>query len=342
MRILLVGSQAAGALERYCALALRTMGHELLVFDRHVELETKARFQHVPVLYELEQVPLRRGFNRRLLKAAGQFEPDLVFVVKGIEVFAETVEKLRQIRSKPVLINWNPDSPFDFATTNTNRQLVESIPLFDVYFIWDRDLFQPLIDAGARQAEYLPFAYDPNAHAPATVTDADMEALACDVCFVGGYTPERAQLLEALTEFDLRVFGTNWSRVAAHSPLQKHITNAWRGEGEMAKAIAASTITLNFIRAQNGQAHNMRTFEAPAMGGFMLSTRTRDQQVWLPEKIGAAYFSDAAELRRRVEYYVSHKNEAKQIAAEGYRLITTGEHTYQDRMQQVIKVVQSL
>lgn len=342
MRIMLVGSQAPGALERYCARGLKQLGHDLLSFDRHAELEAKARFSQTPVLYELEQIPLRRGFNKRLLQSAEQFQPDLVFIVKGIEIYPDTVGQLSTLHSKPILINWNPDSPFDYETANTNKNIIQAIPLYDVYFIWDADLFQPLKEARAKQPEYLPFAYDPEAHAPAVLSDTERAKHACDVCFVGGYTAQRAHFLEALTEFDLQVYGTGWERVAPESPLRKHIINEWRGEGDMAKVLGAATITLNFIREQNGQAHNMRTFEAPAMGAFMLSTKTRDQQKWLPAGVGAAYFADVQSLKAQVAYYIQHAGEAAQIAAEGHRLITTGGHSYTDRMQQVIEVVEAL
>ncbi len=342
MRVLLVGSLASGALERYCARGLEALGHELLVYDRHVELNSKVRFQNTPVLYELEQIPLRRCFNKRLLKVAEGFQPELVIIVKGVEILPETIKSLRKLAFRPILVNWNPDSPFDYATANTNKNIIDSIPLFDIYFIWDKDLFAPLQNAGTQQVEYLPFAYDPEAHAPATLSVAERDMLQSEVCFVGGYTPERAALLEHLTTFDLRVFGTNWEKVAANNPLRGCIVNEWRGERALAKVVAGSTLTLNFIRKQNGQAHNMRTFEAPAMGGCMLSTLTRDQQKWLPDDVGAVYFTDADSLQEQVRYYVKHTDEAAQIAAEGHRLITEGKHTYKDRMQHLIEAVEVL
>jgi len=342
MRVLLAGSIAPGALEHYCHRALLELGHSVMVHDRHSELEVRSRFTSTPVLAELEQIPLRQHYNRILLRLVKEWQPDLVFLVKGIELFARTLQNIRNLPQRPLLANWNPDSPFDFATANTNKQLINSIPLYDAYFIWDKDLFAPLKNAGASRVEYLPFAYDPVAHAPVTPSEDEYRELCSEVCFVGGYTPKRAAQLEQITQFDLKVWGTNWERLATNSPLRKHIAGGWKAEGEMSKVFNSAVVTLNFIRQQNGQAHNMRTFEAPATGAFMLSTRTRDQQMWLPDSVGAAYFDSPDEMTEKVRHYVTFPDEAKEIAEEGHRRITSGGHTYKDRMKTLIDVTESL
>jgi spore maturation protein CgeB len=110
----------------------------------------------------------------------------------------------------------------------------------------------------------------------------------------------------------------------------------------MARAFSAAEIVLNEIRAQNGQAHNMRTFEAPACGAFMLSTRTRDQVGWLPEEIGAGYYQDMDDLAEKAAYYLESPDERKRIAAEGHRLIVEGGHTYRDRMRTLVETLEHL
>jgi spore maturation protein CgeB len=110
----------------------------------------------------------------------------------------------------------------------------------------------------------------------------------------------------------------------------------------MARVFQAADIVMNFIRPQNGQAHNMRTFEAPAIGAFMLATRTREQLGWLAEGEAAAYFADAEEMRDKVAYYVHRPEERERIAAEGHRRITTGKHTYTERIRQLMSVVEAL
>jgi hypothetical protein len=131
MRILIVGSDAGGALEQYCAAAFQSMGHEIRYYDVHARITKRARFLAAPVLSELELGWLRRGFNRDLVSTIASWKPDLVFVFKGIDLWSDTLASVRALVNRPIIINWNPDSPFDFATANTSWGLVESIPLYD-------------------------------------------------------------------------------------------------------------------------------------------------------------------------------------------------------------------
>ncbi len=342
MRILIVGYDTPGALERHCALPLREMGHTVRFHDIHTYITGRTHFARVPILSEVERKLYGVFFNRDLPVVTRQWLPDLVLVFKGAEIHPGTLRRLRAISNRPVLVNWNPDSPFDYSTANTNPWLLAGIPLYDAYFIWGRDVIQPLLEAGARRVEYLPFGYDPETHRPVQMATAEHNALHSQACFVGGYTPERAMLLEALVGVDVRIWGTGWERLAKDSPLRGCVTGGWTHGLAMSKAFSAADIVMNFIRPQNGQAHNMRTFEVPAVGAFMLATRTQEQLGWLPEDKAAAYFADVGEMRDKVAYYLDRPEERAHIAAEGHRRIITGHHTYADRMRQLISVVEAL
>jgi spore maturation protein CgeB len=110
----------------------------------------------------------------------------------------------------------------------------------------------------------------------------------------------------------------------------------------MAKIFSAAGIVLNFIRPQNGQSHNMRSFEAPACGGFMLATRTRQQMEWLPEGQAAAYFSTPEEMRAQTSAYLHSPAEREALAQEGLKRVTEGRHTYADRVAQIMETVGQL
>lgn len=343
MNILIAGSDTPGALEQYCAAALREAGHTIHYCDLYDQMYRYCHFLETPVVAGIERSYWRRHYNVRLLKLVKTLRPDLVFVFKGLEIYPDTLQKIRLSKPRPLLINWNPDSPFDYATHNTSRHLVESISLFDCYLIWDTDLFSPLTEVGAQKVVYLPFGYARGQHIRVDLEDGDRKNLQTQICFVGGYTAERASLLELLAQqHTVGIWGTGWNRLPTASPLRGCIRGGWTWGYEMSKVFCAAEIVMNFIRPQNGNAHNMRTFEAPATGAFMLSTRTRDQEGWLPEKIGAEYFADPLEMADKATYYLAHPVEREQIAQVGYDLIMTGEHSYHDRMRQLIGIVSTL
>ena len=102
MRILIVGYDTPGALERYCAAALRSLGHEVFYHDLHHELIRHCRFRQTPVLSDLEQAALRGRFNRRLVQVVESRRPDMVLVFKGVELAAATLERLRALPDRPL------------------------------------------------------------------------------------------------------------------------------------------------------------------------------------------------------------------------------------------------
>lgn len=342
MRILIVGYDTPGALERHCAAPLREMGHSVRFHDIYSNITRRSHFTQIPLLSEIESKLYGVFFNRGLTDVVTQWQPSLVFVFKGVELHPDTLRRLRAIHNRPILVNWNPDSPFDYTTSNTNPWLIESIPLYDAYFIWGRDVTPALVEAGAQCVEYLPFGYDPESHRPVQIVAEERVSLRSQICFVGGYTPARARSLEALADLDVRIWGTGWERLTKGSPLRGRVMGGWTHGLAMSKVFLSADIVMNFIRPQNGQAHNMRTFEVPAIGAFMLATRTREQLGWLPEGEAADYFVDIEEMYKKATYYVNRPDERARIAAEGHRRIIGGGHTYADRMRRLMRVVETL
>jgi len=339
MDILLVGYDTPGALERYCEAALARQGCAVQFFDLEAEYRSGQRLAALPVVGRIEQRGLLKRANQRLIEEIAANRPNVVFAFKGMELLPDTLAAIRRLPDRPLLINWNPDNPFDTSVSNSSRDLIDGIRAYDVYFIWDRDLFIPLREAGARQVEYLPFAYDRASHFPVELTLSERAELRTDVCFVGGYTARRAEKLARLAHHRIGIWGPNWQHLPSNHPLSASLRGGWTYGEAMSRLFSAAGVVMNFIRPQNGQAHNMRTFEAPATGALMVSTRTRDQRGWLPEKEAAAYFETSEEMVEQIDYYLAHVAERQQLAQAGYRCITGGQHTYDDRMRQILQVV---
>jgi spore maturation protein CgeB len=82
----------------------------------------------------------------------------------------------------------------------------------------------------------------------------------------------------------------------------------------------------------------MRTFEVPACGAFMLAERTPEHQEYFREGEEVGYFSSPAELVEKVRYYLTHDNERQCMAEAAYRKVTSGNHTYAHRLQQILEL----
>lgn len=100
-----------------------------------------------------------------------------------------------------------------------------------------------------------------------------------------------------------------------------------------------SRISLNISRLQLRAGVNQRIFDVPAGGGFLLTDRTTELEHYLVPHEEVACYCDAAEVKEKAKYYLSHEKERAQIAAKARKRILQ-EHTYTHRMEKVLKLLE--
>ncbi|MBI3761719.1 MAG: glycosyltransferase [Chloroflexi bacterium] len=335
MKVLLIGVRRPGQVGWHCEQGLRELGHEVEALDIAGYFLFAQRDSPNSFVSAAAAALHKDWLNRMALRRARAFRPDIALVIKGHELRPATLAAIRSATGAR-LANWNTDNPFN--PLNTSRDLIDSIPQYDCYFIWGRYLLPELKRAGARRAEYLPFAYDPALHRPVTLPPEQRAALASAVVFAGSPDPARFPFLWRVADCDLGLWGNHWDRLPAGDPLRPRGRGVAEGE-KLAPVLSACQIALNFIRDQNGPAHNMRTFEVPACGAFLLTSRTEEQEAILGD--GAAYFESADELREKVEYYLRRPEERQRVARRGWERVTGGANTYRDRMKEVLEAARN-
>ena len=333
MKILLIGDFSPGSLELSYFNAFKNIGCEIHQLDLVKEYKLLNPLSGNYWGDRLLSGFFNRSINEKIPLAVNFYKPDIVFVIKGLNILPETLSKVKR-QNEGLLINFNPDNPFNLNPTASNDLIRESIPIYDCCFIWGKFLIPLLKDAGAKYVEYLPFAYDPGLHYPVDVSDEGKKLYGSDIAFIGSWDKEREGWLSCLADFDLAIWGNSWNRLSMFSPLRKK----WKGRevlgADFSKVCNSSKIILNLIRKQNENAHNMRTFEVPACGGFVLSNRTDDQIRFFPEDVAAVYFSTEEELLDKIYFYLKHEEKRKTIALKGLEIVQ--KHRYADRIQVII------
>jgi spore maturation protein CgeB len=313
---------------------LERLGCRVEVFDYRAPFFTAGG--GIPVLGAATRRINRKRMNDAFLAAVRRVRPDAVLFLKGETLYASTVRRAKDL-GVPVLLQWFPDGPFNTAVKNATRESIASIPLFDIYYIYARSLMDPLRAAGAQRVEYLPFCYDPDMlRPPATVSDEDRARYATDVVFAGTWEPMREWWLERVADCDLAVWGNSWERARKDSPaLARWKGNAVYGD-EISKLFAVSRIHLNFLREQNHDSNNVRTFEIPGFGGFLLTQRSREQAEELfREGEEIACFETVEELNDKIRFYTAHENERLAVARRGHERAVR-EHQAVHRLQRII------
>ena len=170
---------------------------------------------------------------------------------------------------------------------------------------------------GAKAVTYVPHGYRDNCHFPVSVKKKDRERYGSDVVFVGTWERPRAQMLEQLNGFALRVWGNDWHRLRPGSALHLSVAGRAVYGGELARVFGASKVSLSFLRRANRDLHTSRTFEIPACGGFQLSERTEEVLNFFEEGKEIECFSSLDELKDKITYYLKHESQRLRIAAAG-------------------------
>jgi spore maturation protein CgeB len=278
--------------------------------------------------------------NRALVEEAAAFSPEIILIGKGRWFTPAALEAARKV-SGAILVNWATDDPFNPA--DNSRELLKSIPQYDLYVCTKKDIMSDVRRAGCANVAYVRFGYKPEVHFPEQpATEEEREQFACDVMFVGGCDAHRAAYFEALVRelpgVKLRLYGMYWERVRALRPYARGFAVA----RDYRLAVGRARIAANLVRRANRDDHVMRTFEIPACGGFMLTERSATHDELFAEDKEAAFFSSPEEFVAKVSSYLARDQDRARIAAAGYRKITQGQHSYGDRLAEIIQAARSV
>ncbi len=255
-----------------------------------------------------------------LLRRAKSFNPDLIFFIKAETIYSKTIKKLK--KNNCSMVNFYPDNPFVFCNGNSNKEVLNSLPYYDCFLSWSKLLMPILSVAGCRSVYSFPFAYDKYIFEK-NINEQDISNYKNEVCFAGTWEPEREEwltgLVQRLPNLDLFIYGNLWhENLTRDSILRKFLKGKAIYKDELIETFKTSKIVLNFIRKQNGTSHNMRTFEVPATGAFLLTQRTKEQAEELfKESESIECFGSTDELVSKIQFYLKNDDLRRLVALNG-------------------------
>ncbi|MGH7949966.1 MAG: hypothetical protein ACREQF_12125, partial [Candidatus Binataceae bacterium] len=104
-----------------------------------------------------------RALNQALLKAARELRPDITIIGKGAYITPSTLQAIKR-ETGATLVNWAADDPFNRA--NATRDLLRSIPIYDLYVCTKKAVIRDVRAAGSPRVAYVRFGYKPAAFFP--------------------------------------------------------------------------------------------------------------------------------------------------------------------------------
>jgi len=271
--------------------------------------------------------------QKRLLNFIKQNNITHVLVFKGSYLLPNTIE---EIKSKGLVIaNFNPDNPFNTVRASSNFIIREGIKNYHYYYSWSKEICNAINQSdNTDKAIYLPFAVDKSLidFQP----DFNSPDYTYQLAFGANADKERINQIQELLKIDaglselLFVFGNGWNKL-------KNVRSKEIKGKDYFKTIAQSKINLNFLRTQNKGAHNLRTFEIPACGGFMLHEYSEEAMELFKPHEHAVYFSSMEECVDKIKFYLKQDELRLKIAQNGYIQAMKYENSYEARVDAIIQ-----
>jgi spore maturation protein CgeB len=330
MRILLHGRIYADSFARNIAVTLERMGHTLYSAEdtpihRYQNRYWRTLWGLVPRVFPA----LERRRHRALVRAAGEFGPDLILLTYG-NVPPAAVRELRRA-SGAKLVAWYPD-----ALLNLGRQYL-LVSELDAWFFKDPYMARTFRDKLGINAHYLPEGCNPLWHQRVELSPADRLKYECDLTTASNMYYYRARMLEMFQDYDLKIWGLSYPSWLS-SPLRRHFPGVYITEGEKAKAFNAAKIVLNTMHYAEIEGVNCRLFEIAGCGAFQIADwKPGLADLFEPER-EIATFRTREELKEKVDYYLERPEERKAIADRAYAHAHR-EHTYEVRLRKIFEIL---
>jgi hypothetical protein len=360
VRILFLGQVDPGQTSLMRLRALKRLGHEVQGVNT-VEPWLRASWFRRHCQKRLACGSVVDEINARVVTAAREFRPDLVWAEKQEFLRGETLEALRRTGAR--LAHFTPD-PYFSLTWKRTRLMDEAIRQFDV-LVFCKSYERKEYAALGRPLVYMPLGYCDETHRPLPDADARWQ---CQVGFLGGWEPRRQELLAAVaaTGVKLKIWGGYWDFVRdGRWTLRRHlILRQLAGEervrlrrepdlaralqgGEVygddyARALTGAKMGVGFLRRVCPDQHTTRTFEIPAAGSLLLADRTDEHREFFEEGTEAEFFGTVEELVDKVRFYTANEPARAQLAAAGRARCIRSGYAYVRRLEHALAELQTV
>jgi spore maturation protein CgeB len=272
------------------------------------------------------------SFNKRVLTSYLTDRPDLVFVVRGSKLSADTLKSM----SSAVKVLWCHD------VIRRCDISIEQLCGYDLRYVFDASDVPWLAERCGLEARHLLMGFDPENYFPLDHSEKDI-----DVFFVGAYYPSRRAILERLANhfpnLALRFYGRN-VRYREPRTWIRHLYYLAVGQGkvfvnrslnpvEVNQMYSRSKICLNMHHEQSEAGCNPRVFEIMGAGAFQLVDAVPYVRKNLDE---LATYDGYDTLRQAINFYLSD-NRLREDAARHARQTALAHHTYAHRIREVLR-----
>lgn len=314
------------------------VGHSLLRAARELGIEVELKDSRQangksPWLRRLwwhlggHRQPRLRAFARELVSDVERLGAGTLITTGHCPVTAEALVALG--RAGVHRVHYSTDDPWNPA--QRARWALRALRHYDAIFTTRRANLVDFRALGCRTVRYLPFGYDPALFHPEARSAEELTEHRSRLLFVGGADGDRVRRIEALSAAGVPVtlYGDYWTRY----PATRDRTRGHALPEVIRRATAAADVCLCLVRRANRDGHVMRSLEIPAVGACMLVEDTDEHRELFGEDGETVhYFDSSSSMVDRARGLLSAPRERARLAHAVHGRITSGRHTYRDRL----------
>ena len=332
--ILIVGSFSKGALEHQYVRVLSEQGFDVSTYDIQKKVNlVREKSVFSKALFKINQSLFYENANIELFDLVVSIKPKYILVFKGMEIFPETLMKIKKTGS--FLVNYNPDHPLQFFSEGAgNSNVLKSISIFDLYISYSTKIVSELNDKYSNAA-CIPFGYDETIKIPNSPIN--------EIVFIGAYDKTREAELSNIESDKLSIYGpVNWSKKLSRN---EHLLSKYKGRPlydiDYYSTIGNAIASINILRKQNiiEGSHNMRTFETAGVGGLLISNRTKEHLTFFEEGVEAYYFDTIDQLNDILNNKMKDLDKIKKMKNAAISRCIVSKYSYNDRVKEFINLI---
>jgi len=327
-KLIIVGNSGGTNVGESLRRAAHGDGYSVRFFDAYGATGKSRIFQSIAWrLFDRRPMHLNR-FSAEVVRACARERPDILVATGAAPL---TKSCLHALHAMGIFsINYSTDDPFN--AHQLARWHLSAIASYDLVCTTRRANLIDLRRLGCKDVRYVPFGYDESLFAPPSQLDGAIEH---DVLFAGGADRDRVKFMTSFLKCGapIALIGDYWHRYKKTRPYAL----GFKSPGELCRLTAAAKVNLCLVRHANRDGHVMRSFEIAAVGGCMLVEETEEHKaIFGSDGQAVRYFKTPEEAATRAKLLCADPTERTRLAISVRTLVTTGAHTYRDRLTSML------
>jgi spore maturation protein CgeB len=284
--------------------------------------------------------------------------PDIILVLKGLEISKDTLQTIKDKYKKAKLINWFFDVYAGDKPIYENTDYLEALKLFDYYFCSLKGVSDILREKGYNNAYYLDEACCPEANGEQYMNYFQINKYGNDISFCGsiGFTKmhkDRLRLLNLISKecYNLTIHGPiymDWKYVS-EDIRRCHSKDTTIINEKHSMVCQSSLINLGIDQDINvDMGFSARLFRVMCAGGLYLNTNTKGlnkmfkinetKESPITDDLELVVFYDDEDLCNKLDFLLEHDDIRKKIAKNGQKVVLE-KHTFVDRIKEMIEIL---